>query len=210
MYVPDAFAVAEPARLAEFIVAHPFATLVSTTAEGPLASHLPLELDGSLDGSLAGEARLLGHMAKSNPHWQCFSEGRPAIAIFHGPHAYVSPAWYTSGPAVPTWNYAAVHVRGTPRRIDNVEKVTALLDRLVARYESGRAAPWVDDNPAPFRAAMQQAIVAFELPVESVEGKFKLGQNRSVEDQQGTIDGLEREGGADALALAAFMRRERD
>jgi transcriptional regulator len=210
MYVPDAFAVAEPARLAEFIVAHPFATLVSTTAEGPLASHLPLELDGSLDGSLAGEARLLGHMAKSNPHWQCFSEQRPAIAIFHGPHAYVSPAWYTAGPAVPTWNYAAVHVRGTPRRIDNVEKVTALLDRLVARYESGRAAPWVDDNPAPFRAGMQKAIVAFELPVESVEGKFKLGQNRSVEDQQGTIDGLEREGGADALALAAFMRSERD
>ena len=120
MYIPKSFQVTDPEVLAAFIRAHSFATLVSAVDGTPFATHLPLLLD---------QGTLLGHVARANPHWQAFDGQREALAIFHGPHAYISPTWYATGPAVPTWNYAAVHVYGAPRLIEG-EALAALVDRL--------------------------------------------------------------------------------
>jgi transcriptional regulator len=120
----------------------------------------------------------------------------------------VSPSWYTTAPAVPTWNYAAVHVYGVPRLLDEAGLLD-LLERLVQQYESGRERPWTMDLPPDYRRKMLQAIVGFEVPMTRVEGKFKLNQNRSAEDRAGVIGAL-RAGDAEERALAEFMARFTD
>ena len=125
----------------------------------------------------------------------------------HGPHAYVSPTWYATSPAVPTWNYAAVHVYGKPAASEDRDFTKAALVDLVAKYESTRSNPWRAEGLAPdVFDKLASAIVAFEMPVERIEGKFKLGQNRSREDRGGMLAGLEGEGTSDAELLARFIR----
>jgi transcriptional regulator len=191
MYVPRHFRVSDPEELQGFIEAHGFATLVSNSATGPLATHLPLMLDRD-----AGDhGTLIGHMARSNPHWHVLESAEPTLAMFLGPHAYISPAWYVAQPALPTWNYSAVHAYGRPTLIEDSRRVGRLLDELVEVYESGRSAPWSNDLPAEFRAKMEKGVVAFELSIERIEGKFKLSQNRSAADQRSALEGLASEGG---------------
>jgi transcriptional regulator len=202
MYVPEAFRIADREVIERFIASHGFATLVSQHGEGPFATHVPLLLDRDGDRDV-----LLGHVARANPHWRSFDGESEALAIFHGPHAYVSPSWYATSPAVPTWNYAVVHVYGRPRVIDDGSHVRALLERLVARYESTRAQPWsASELPPEYMERLTKAIVAFEMPVDRIEAKFKLGQNRSRQDVEGVIDALTDEGGANGRALAELMR----
>lgn len=206
MYVPPAFEATDADEIRRFIDVYDFATLVSAGATVPHVSHLPLWLRPAGDGF----GTLVGHVARANPHREAFDGRTPALAIFHGPHAYVSPAWYAKGPAVPTWNYAVVHVHGTPRILSDDGEVAALLDALVERYEAGRRERWRPDLPDDFARAMRGAITAFELPIERVEAKFKLGQNRSPADRAGTLAGLEAEGRPAADALAAFLRARGD
>jgi transcriptional regulator len=195
MYVPHHFQVSDLEELHAFIVAHGFATLVSSSEAGPFATHLPLMLDtGSGD-----HGKLIGHMARANPHWRQFASGQSTLAIFHGPHAYISPAWYVSRPTLPTWNYAAVHAYGHPVLIEEPPRVRRLLDELVAASESRRAAPWANDLPEDFRSKMERAIVAFEIPINRIEGKFKLSQNRTADDQWSALESLELEGGSPEL-----------
>ena len=179
MYIPSAFRVDDHATLLDFIEQFGFATLVTVREGVPFATHVPLLLDRAA-GVLAG------HLAHANPQWQDFASGNETLAIFSGPHAYVSPSWYASTPAVPTWNYAAVHVYGVPRLL-TAERTRDVIDRTVEKYESGRAAPWPNDLPADFRARMLAAVVGFELPLTRLEGKFKLGQNRSAADRAGML-----------------------
>jgi transcriptional regulator len=129
-----------------------------------------------------------------------------SLAIFHGPHGYVSPTWYASGPAVPTWNYATVHAYGRPRATQDVAFTQELIRELVLRYEKGENAWRVEDLPPHFSERLLSAIVAFEMPVHRYEAKFKLGQNRSAADRAGTLAGLERQPSGEGAALAAFMR----
>jgi transcriptional regulator len=131
MYIPLAFNVPDARQLAAFIEQNSFATLVSEADGRPFASHLPLLHD--FDGS--GFGRLVGHMARANPQWQHFADGREVLAIFHGPHAYVSPRWYTTKVAVPTWNYAVVHAYGRPQLISDPAEFEQAMRRIVARYE---------------------------------------------------------------------------
>lgn len=195
MFIPSSFRINDRDTLFDFIERYGFATLVSTDPNGvPFATHVPLLLDRSSD-------LLLGHIARANPQWEMFT-GRESLAIFHGPHAYVSPTWYTVAPAVPTWNYAAVHVYGTPRVID-AERTADVVDRLVSKYESHRPTPWAGDIPDDYRRRLLAGIVGFEMPLTRIEGKFKLGQNRSVEDRAGTVAGLRADGG-EAAELAEF------
>ena len=138
--------------------------------------------------------RLGGHVARANPLWR-EADGRRVLAIFHGAQAYVSPGWYPSkvrhGRMVPTWNYSLVQAHGRLRAIDDPAWLRAFLERLTARHESGRAVPWqVSDAPDDFIAATMRAIVGFEIEVDRLEGKFKLSQNRSGEDQAGVMAGL--------------------
>lgn len=195
MFIPSSFRISDRDTLLAFIERYGFATLVSTDPNGvPFATHLPLLLDRSSD-------LLLGHIARANPQWEMFG-GRESLAIFHGPHAYVSPSWYTAAPAVPTWNYATVHVYGIPRVID-AERTADVVDRLVSKYEKHRPNPWLGDMPDDYRRRMLAGIVGFEMPLTRIEGKFKLGQNRSAEDRAGTVAGLHADGG-EAAVLAAF------
>lgn len=201
MYNPESFRVSDAKTLADFIGRHAFASLVSNTAEGLIASHVPLMLEHGGNGDV-----IVGHLARANSHWRHFDGKSEALAMFQGPHAYVSPSWYLSVPAVPTWNYAAVHVYGRPRLLQESERVQSILNRLVARYESSRATPWDPESlPPDFKGRMMKAIVAFEMPIERLEGKFKLGQNRTPEDRKGTIHGLIEEGGWQGSELAALI-----
>jgi transcriptional regulator len=152
--------------------------------------------------------RLLGHMARANEQWGHLASGAEVLCIFQGPHSYISPSWYVAKLAVPTWNYAAVHVYGTPRIEDDPVLLRRILDETTSTYESGMPAPWRMDFPADTLAAYVKAIVGFSVRVTRIEAKFKLGQNRSQEDQAGMLAGLEKSGDPGSEALAAFIRAQ--
>jgi transcriptional regulator len=202
MYVPTIFAEDDPAELTSLMRAASFAALVTTVDGRPAATHLPLVLDQ--DSGTPG--RLLGHVARANDHWKSFDGTNEALAIFSGPHAYISPSWYESANMVPTWNYAAVHVYGRPRVIEDTDAVLALLARLVGTYESDATGNWsMDKSDSEIMRGMTKGIVAFEMPIERMEGKWKMSQNRKPVDARGAIEGLRGLGDAEAIAVAEIM-----
>lgn len=201
LYVPPAFAVSDRVAVARLMHDHPFATLVTPGAAGTFVSHLPLLLVPGCEP----HGTLIGHFARANPHWQHATSGE-SVAIFHGPHAYVSPSWYAHPERmVPTWNYATAHAHGTLEIIDDARATRQVLEVFVHRFESARAQPWKFDMPERERDAMVRAIVAFRMRIKRLDGKFKLSQNRSVEDRALVTSALKREGYADATATAAWM-----
>jgi transcriptional regulator len=202
MYIPDSFRETDRAVAFDLIEAYGFATLVSWSSGEPFVSHLPL----ILDRGVSGQERLLGHVARANQHWRRFDGEEPALAIFAGPHAYVSPSWYSHHPSVPTWNYAVVHVHGTPQVVDAAQ-TGAILGRLIEKFEGGRREPWKPDLPPDLIEGDLRAIVGFQMPIDRLEAKFKLGQNKDADDRAGALAGLEREDGSDSRDLASFARR---
>lgn len=205
MYVPKHFQESDAGELAHFMAANGFAVLLTTDERGlPFGSHLPLLYDAGPGGA---PGRIVGHMAKANPQWRHFRADTEVLAVFAGPHGYVSPAWYDSHPAVPTWNFAAVHAYGRPRLIDEPAEAEALLRRLVATYEAGRPKPWnMDGLPRGYFDGMLRGIQAFELAVTCLEGKFKLSQNRDATDRANVAVALSAEADGAAQATAALMR----
>lgn len=198
LYRPTHFRVDEAQELFAFMQAHAFATLVSSGDEGLEVSHVPLLPERDADGAI----RLLGHMARANPQWDAFETAQHVLAIFQGPHAYVSPSWYANHPAVPTWNYSVVHARGPVRPLDEAG-LHGLLEKLSATYEGDRPRAWrMAEQPPEFIAKMERAIVGFEMQVVSLEGKFKLSQNRP-EDFERVVAALEAQGDTE---LARLMR----
>jgi transcriptional regulator len=198
MYVPDPFAERELDVLHGWVRRFPFALLVTAADGGFAATHLPFWLDAT-----AGpQGTLYGHVARANPHWRRFDGATRALAVFSGPHAYVSPRWYERE-GVPTWNYVAVHAEGAPRVIEDGAEVEQLLRRLTDAYEGegGFAA-----LPPDLVARMSRGIVAFALPIERLAGKAKLSQNKTAGDRAGVIRGLEAQGDAQAREVAALLR----
>ena len=151
---------------------------------------------------------LVSHMARANPQWRHVSRDEEVLAIFTGPHAYISPSWYTSEKAVPTWNYAAVHVDGRPVIMDDHERVVSLLAETVEFYERAFDRPWPNILPAAFRDQLIHDIVAFEIQVTRIEGQFKIGQNRSQDDTDGVYNALSCSPDGNSRALAALMVSE--
>ena len=196
MYLPEAFRLDDRAALLGLAEAHPFATVI-TSGEGAIAvSHLPLLIDG------VGN-RLLGHLARANPQVAHLAKGCEVLALFHGPHCYVSPSVY-EGPGVPTWNYVVVHVRGRAR-LTGEEGLRSMLDQLVARFDStGWRPQWGEEYLRP----MVEAIAGFEIALDGLEGKWKLSQNRSPADRERVASWLER-GDDPSRAVAALMRARR-
>lgn len=203
MYLPASFAEEDRSTLVDFIDRHGFATLISGSGPEISVSHLPLLVDTQCQSP--EQLRLMGHMARANPHWREWTDTSRALAIFHGPHAYTSPAWYVASPAVPTWNYVVVHVHGRPRLLD-ADETAAVVWRTVEKYEGNRPGRWNAQLPDDFVRSMLKAIVGFELSIERIEGKFKLGQNRSRADRAGMFAGLESQATPGARELASFAR----
>ncbi len=195
MYIPDHFRPTDE-DVAELLANLGAADLISATNEGILATFLPLihEPAGSTPDAGPG-GRLLGHVARNNRQWKVPPSGL-ALVIVRGPDAYVSPAWYATkrehGRVVPTWNYVTAHIHGTLVVHDDAAWVEANVRALSERHEAGRAESWsVDDAPPPYIAGQLKAIVGIEIAIERIEAKFKLSQNRSAEDVDGAIAGLE-------------------
>ena len=192
MYVPDPFREDRPEVLADAVRRMGFATLVTTGLE---ANHLPMLLDGAV---------LRGHVARANAVWK--QGDGAALAIFLGPHAYVSPSWYPSkavaGKAVPTWNYITVHARGTLRWIQDGDWLRSHVTALSDAHEKTRLEPWkVGDAPASYIDSLLLAIVGFELTIETLKGKYKLSQNRDTADRDGVREAFAREGRSDLSGL---------
>jgi transcriptional regulator len=201
LYVPRHFAARDESVATRLLRDHPFATLVTPSANEPFVTHLPLLLVA--DGE---HGTLHGHFARANPHAGA-AEHADSLAIFHGPHAYVTPSWYADpAGAVPTWNYAVVHARGRIELARDPSETRAVVDQLVERFESERTQPWKLGLTGARLDAMINAIVGFRIRLTRVDVKLKLSQNRSREDRERVTAGLAAEGYADAAATAAWMR----
>lgn len=206
MYTPPAFRIDDADKLSAFMQRHSFATLVTFDGTAPFASHIPI----LFKPEAGAHGTLISHMARANPQWRHFASGAEVLVIFHGPHGYISPSWYETGPAVPTWNYAVVHAYGLPAIFDDHARVVSLLNETVSLFETPLPQPWPGELPEEFRDKLMQGIVAFEIPVSRVEGKFKLGQNRPAADVQGVFDALSKSHDPENQALARLMSAECD
>jgi transcriptional regulator len=186
MYIPAANRVEDRDKLADVMRENSFATLVSVHEGVPFATHLPL----LFRPEQGDHGALVGHVARANPQWRHFDGESEILTIFQGSHAYVSPSWYETVPAVPTWNYVAVHVYGVARIVEDDAVVEALLQEMITHYEAALPEPWSGELPAEYAEKMRRGVVAFEMAVTRIEGKFKLGQNKPAADMRGVCRAL--------------------
>jgi transcriptional regulator len=202
VYIPSAFQEDDPRALHAVVQANGFGLLVTVEGGTPQATHLPM----LLDPTRGAQGSLFGHLASANPQWRGFDGKSPALAVFSGPHAYVSPRWYTGARNVPTWDYVAVHVLGEPRVIERRDVVRDLLRRTMAFYESTFPEPRrLDSIPADYTEALLGAVVAFELPITRIVGARKLSQNKGPADRARIAEGLRATGDPSAARVATLV-----
>ena len=202
MYLPEHFRVRHHEDAIAFMRANPFAILISTTDDGPFATHLPLFVSATEE-----KLTLRGHVAKANPHWRYLEQQPECLTIFHGAHSYISPTNYTTRESVPTWNYAAVHLYGNARVFSAPEDLLDMLHELMATFEPAYAAQWASLDET-YRQRMLSHIVGFEIEVTKIEGKFKLSQNRTREDQANVIASLDKAEDTVISGVARLMREQ--
>jgi transcriptional regulator len=200
VYIPEHFQVRKHADALAFMHANPFTILVSSTKEGPFASHVPVVISSQNE-----KVVLRGHVAKANPHWRFLEQQPECLTIFHGPHAFISPCHYATRETVPTWNYGAVHVYGNARVFSSPEELQGMLDELIVTFEMAYAAQWASLSEA-YRTRMLSHIVGFEIAATKIEAKFKLSQNRAREEQQNIITALEASGDTAVSGVARLMQ----
>jgi len=202
VYLPAAFTESRPEVLVEHIERYDFGLLVSRSDDGIVASHVPFVVDRDGDN-----LHLHAHLARPNPQVRQLARGAEVLAIFHGPHAYISPNWYGSGPSVPTWNYIDVHAYGIVRLVEDGDWLRRLLRRLSERHEARSPVPWrMDELPESYVKGMLRGIIGLDIAVTRLEGKYKLSQNRPASDRPRVIAALEDRGDADSQAVARLMR----
>lgn len=201
MYQPahSQFVEARPEALHKLIRDYPLGTLITRRGDDIVIDHVPFLYD-------ARDNTLVAHVPRANPVWQAL-EGQSALIAFHGPNAYISPSWYPSkhlhGKAVPTWNYAVVHVQGKASVIQDKDWLRQHIDDLTDAFEKEFAHPWrVSDAPADYIEKLLGAIVGLKIAIATIEGKFKLGQNRPPPDRMGVAAGLT----ASNSPMASFVR----
>jgi transcriptional regulator len=203
MYIPEHFRVRHDADAIAFMRANPFAILISSTDAGPFATHLPMFV------RMEDEKVILhGHVAKANPHWQYLAQRTDCLTIFHGPHSYISPSNYGARESVPTWNYAAVHVYGNARIFDSERDVRQMLEELVGTFEPAYRLQW-ESLSQKYHESMLRQIVGFEIVATKIEGKFKLSQNRTRQDQSNVIESLEKAEDSSVSGVARMMKEHR-
>jgi transcriptional regulator len=204
MYIPPFNRVEDRQAINAFIHAHGFATLITDNNGAPWASHLPVLLDESPDGP----GTLRSHMARANEQWRHLASDKEVLCIFSGPHAYISPSWYVEQHTVPTWNYATVHVYGIPKIVDDAALKKIVFD-TTEKYESSMPQPWTIPLSEREMDGMLKAIVGFSIEITRVEAKFKLGQNRSQDDQDKMLNALQQATDSDSRELAKFIQEQR-
>ena len=205
MYLPAAFALADPQELHRILREHPLGTLVTHGPQGLDADHIPFEFDP--DAGPLGTLR--AHVARANPVWQQVAAGSPVLVVFRGEQAYVSPNWYPSKHEahrqVPTWNYEVVHAHGTFTAHDDERYLRGVVARLTRHHEVTEPKPWkMSDAPAAYLAQMMGQIVGIEIAVTSLVGKSKMSQNKEARDRQGVAEAYEARGRA---GLAGQVRK---
>jgi transcriptional regulator len=202
MYSPAHFQIEDPATLRAFMRQHSFATVITHDGSAPFATHMPVlhHAEGGTHGTL------ITHMARANPQWRHFADGREVMVIFHGPHAYISPNWYETRPMVPTWNYATVHAYGVPRVIEDKAALRTMLRELVDTFEVGQPQPYGDALTDDYIDQLSPGIVGLEIPITRLEAKFKLSQNRTPADQVGVTAALEKSVDQTERELAEMMK----
>jgi transcriptional regulator len=204
MYTPKKFAQSDPAQLLGFIRDNHFGLLLTFTNEhGFRGSHLPFLIEES-----AGRYKAFAHMAEANPQWPELAGHPQVMIVFTGPHAYVSPNWYTKDGYVPTWNYTAAHAYGRASVVTDPERCTALTEQMVRAHERGEGAWTAARLDAERFASLQRRIVHIEVDIERIEGKFKLSQDKPEPERRAVIAGLEADGSPSALAVAELMRKQ--
>ena len=203
MYIPEHFRLRHDADAIAFMRANPFAILISSTDTGPFATHLPLFVRAEEEKVL-----LRGHVAKANPHWRHLEKLAQCLTIFHGPHSYISPSNYTARESVPTWNYAAVHVYGEARVFSSEEDLQGMLHELMETFEPAYRLQW-EGLKDIYRENMLRQIVGFEIAATKIEGKFKLSQNRTREDQANVMASLEESEDSAVSGVARMMKEQR-
>lgn len=202
MYVPAAFAEHDQSKLHAFIERHSFGLLVSQVNGEPFATHLPL----LLERAAGTQGALVGHVARANLQWESL-QGQSVLAVFAGPHAYISPAWYEADNVVPTWNYTAVHVYGRVALVDDPDELFELVQATTESYERSRPAPWAVGERNTFLDRLLAMIVGFRIDIERIEGKWKLSQNHPVERRQKVIRELRKRDQVDDVEVARLMEQ---
>ena len=210
MYIPQHFAEDRIEALTEFVRANPFCTLVTNGPDGLIASHIPM----LLEPATGPNGTLRGHLAKANPQWRAYAPDADVLAIFHGPHHYISPSWYPSkeehGKVVPTWNYVSVHAYGRMRIVDDRDRLLDHLRKLTDSQEEGNPERWrVDDAPTDYINGLTGAIVGVELEITKLEGKWKVSQNRPAADREAVAARLRGLGCEGAEAMAELIENPR-
>lgn len=208
MYLPSHFQETRVDVMHDLMRAHPLATLVTFGGDGIIANHIPMVLHA--DASEHGVLR--GHVARPNPFWKNLDPSVEALAVFQGPHHFITPTWYPSkqenGKVVPTWNYAVVHAHGPLIIIDDADWLLEQVNSLTSEHESARDRPWaVSDAPANYIEAMLKGIIGLELPINHLDGKWKVSQNRDRKDREGVAQGLKQEGTASSIQMAELIGR---
>ncbi|PYZ96387.1 transcriptional regulator [Alteribacter lacisalsi] len=198
MYIPSHFKITDHEFIYNFIQENGFASFISMSTGEPVATHLPLMLDEKKE-------YLQGHLARPNPQWKDLS-GQKVLAIFQGPHCYISPSWYETDRSVPTWNYVAVHVYGTVKLMDGTELTESLIE-LVKKYEAPDSSYQIDNVDPGFLEGMTKGVVGFKVRIDRIEGKAKLSQNHSSERKQRVIDELEKVDREDERQIASYMKK---
>ena len=206
MYVPPEFRLEDRAAIEALLEKHDFGLLVTDGKNGPEATHLPFLYDRE-------RGVIEAHLSRGNGQWRSLEKlaqaGGEALLIVQGPHAYISPRWYETPASVPTWNYLALHIYGRPRALADRQSLYEQQRRLAARYED--PADWAMDSVDPdVMERLLRGIYGFELPVERLEAKAKLSQNKSARDRAGVIAALEGEERSDSRETALWMRRLTD
>jgi transcriptional regulator len=202
MYIPEFNRVRDHADTVSFVQVNPFAILVSPSEGGPFATHIPI-----LAREADNQVVLHGHMAKANSHWGLLQGGQESLAIFHGPHAYISPSLYESRESVPTWNYAAVHVYGQARVVTEPERLLEEVREIINTFDPAYFAQWSSLSDK-FRYGMLKQIVGFEMVATRIEAKFKISQNRSKKDQAAVIASLGQSTDSAVSGIAQLMQKQ--
>lgn len=202
MYSPKEFIIEDKSTIERFVLENSFATLISREADLVQVSHAP----ALFEKGTTGPDKLVLHLARANPHAKSMHESMEVLTVFQGPHAYISPSWYSVHPSVPTWNYTAVHIYGTPRIVADETEMEQLMTKLVEFYEAGRENRWDGVMPEEYRGKMFKAIVGIEISITRIEAKFKLSQNRP-QDQMFVIEALEKSNFASDREAGKFMRK---